>query len=120
MAASTRPGRARPGRGGRARPGALALRVDPLERRRDRPASSSLKLLTPTTIAVAALDRLLDPVRRLLDLALLEAALDRRERPAHGVDLVEVGLGGRLELVGQRSTKYQPASGSGVSVTPLS
>ena len=32
---------------------------------------------------VARLDRPLDAVGRLLDLALLEAALDRGERPAH-------------------------------------
>jgi hypothetical protein len=44
----------------------------------------------------------LDAVRGLLDLALLEAALDGGERAAHSVDLVEVGPGRRLELVRQR------------------
>ena len=50
---------------------------------------------------LARLDRPLDAVGRLLDLALLEAAVDGGERAAHRVDLVEVGPGRRLELVGQ-------------------
>ena len=50
---------------------------------------------------VATLDGLLDPVRRLLDLALLEAALERRQRAAERLDLVEVGPRGALDLVGQ-------------------
>ena len=55
----------------------------------------------PDDDLVARLDRPLDAVGRLLDLALLEAALDRRERAAHRLDLVEVRPGGGLELVGQ-------------------
>ena len=50
---------------------------------------------------VAGLDRPLDPVGRLLDLALLEAALDRGERAAQRVDLVEEATGARLQLVRQ-------------------
>ena len=67
---------------------------------------------------LAGLDLALDPVRGLLDLALLVAGLDRRERAAHRVDLVEVLVRGRLELVGQRLDEVVPASGSGVSATP--
>ena len=58
--------------------------------------------MTPTTTRSPALDLALDAVGGLLDLALLEAALDGRERAAHRVDLVEVGRRGGLELVGQR------------------
>ena len=43
-------------------------------------------------------------IGRLLDLALLETRLDRRQRPAQGVDLLERRRRGRLQLVGQRST----------------
>ncbi len=53
---------------------------------------------------VARVDRPLDPVGRLLDLALLEAALDRGERAAELLDLVEIGPRGSFELVGEDST----------------
>ncbi len=97
----------------------LALRVDPLERRRRPP--SSRKRFTPTTTWSPALDRPLDPVGRLLDLALLEAGLDGRERAAHRVDLGQVGRARPPPARSVRdSTKYEPASGSGVSVTPAS
>ena len=78
----------------------LAVRVDVLGRRRfgrrvvDEPVEPDHDLL-------AGLDRPLDDVGRLLDLALLEAGLDRLERSAQGVDLGQELPGRRLDLVGQ-------------------
>src|SRR4051794_9960830 len=78
---------------------ALTLRVDPLEgRRMDLVVAEAVD---PDDDLVPGLDRLLDAVRGLLDLALLEAALDRGERPAHRLDLVEVAPRGGFELVRQ-------------------
>ena len=57
--------------------------------------------MTPDDDLVAGVDRPLDAVGGLLDLALLEAALDGGQRAAEGLDLVEIGPGGRLELVRQ-------------------
>ena len=75
----------------------LPLRVDPVGRRRGGLVVG--EAVDADDDLVAAVDGPLDPVRRFLDLALLEASLDRRERAAHRLDLVEVGPGCRLELV---------------------
>ena len=52
--------------------------------------------------ALARLDLLLPPERRVLDLALHEALLDRRDRSADLVDPLDQLPRARLELVGQR------------------
>src|SRR6185436_9137177 len=80
---------------------ALRLRVDALDRR----CGPRLLVAEPVHAdhdLVSRVDRPLHAVRRLLDRSLLEAGLECAERATHRVDLVEVGLGGRLELVGQR------------------
>jgi hypothetical protein len=64
--------------------------------------SSSRNLLTPTTTFAPLLDGPLDLVRGFLDLALLVAGLDGRERAAQGLDLLEVVVRGRLEAVRER------------------
>jgi hypothetical protein len=51
---------------------------------------------------LAALDRLLDPEGRLVDLILIEALLDRRHGATHPVDPLDVGDRQALELLGQR------------------
>ena len=78
---------------------ALPVGVDPLERwRMDRVVTEPVHA---DDDLVAVLDRPLDAIGRLLDLALLEPALDGGERSAHRLDLVEVGPRRRLELVRQ-------------------
>src|SRR5438093_9518798 len=75
----------------------LGCRVDALDRRRADGAIVG-EPVDPDDDLVASLDRLLGAVRRLLDLPLLEAALDGSQRPAHRLDLVEVVLRCSLEL----------------------
>src|SRR5262245_25104035 len=50
---------------------------------------------------LARIDGDLGSIRRLLNLALDEAALDGRERSTHCVDAFEQGDGTRLDLIGQ-------------------
>ena len=77
----------------------LALGVDALQGRGRRALIAVA--IDPDDDPVPALDLLLDPVCRLLDLSLLEAGLDRRERAAEGVDLLEVGARRLFQLVRQ-------------------
>src|SRR6476660_10110433 len=76
---------------------AFAARIDPLGRRRGDLVVAVL--VHSDHDLLARVDRALDPVRRLLDLALLEPALDRGEGAADAIDLVEVCPRGRLQLV---------------------
>ena len=95
------------------------LRVDRLEgRRRGRLVAEAVHA---DDDPLAGLDLALGAVRGLLDLALLEAGLDRREGSSEPVDLGEKIAGRRLELVRERlhEVASRPA-GSGVSVTPAS
>jgi hypothetical protein len=55
-----------------------------------------------------------------VDLALLEAVLQRAHGTPHPLDLLEVGARARLDGVVSASTKCEPPSGSTVSATPVS
>ena len=78
-----------------------------------RASSSCTKSLTPTMIFSRALDRLLEAVGALGDLALREALLDRLDHAAHAIDGVEVVPAPRASMSRvSRSTKYEPPSGS--------
>ena len=96
----------------------LGVRIDALERGSDRLVVLVHVPVEADDDRLAVLDRALCTVRRFLDLALLEPGLDRRERSAERLDLVEERRRGGLDLVVSDSTKYEPASGSGVSVDP--
>ena len=69
----------------------------------------------------ARFDPLLDPERRLVDLVLVEAGLDRGDRTAHAVDLVDQPRCEPLELVGERLHEVRARRADPtVSVTPVS
>src|ERR1035437_1086694 len=78
---------------------ALPFRIDLLERR-------SRGLLVAVFVDAdddlgSVFHRSLDLIRRFLDLALLVAGLDRRERTAQGFDFFEVVVRGRLQLISE-------------------
>ena len=66
------------------------------------PSSPSRVAVDADDDALAAVDLALELVRRVGDLALREAALDGLDHAADLVDLVEVLVRVRLQLVGQR------------------
>jgi hypothetical protein len=77
------------------------------------PSSGLTYLLTPTMPADAAVDLALEVVGGARDLALRIALLDRLDDAAHGVDLLDVGPGCGLDLIGQGLDEVAAAQGVG-------
>src|SRR6266542_5722192 len=90
----------------------LRLRIDPLQSRRDGRRGRLPCIIHEPVDAdhdlIATLDGLLRPVGGFLDLPLLEAVLDRGQRAAEALDLVEVAPRGGLQLIRQRLDVVRP------------